>query len=157
MQSPNMTERLTPGKLKALIGKELAVSDWLAVTQERVDAFADCTEDRQWIHVDVERSRLGPLGGTVAQGFLLLALLPYFHRLNPLFQMKSKLYVNYGLNRVRFISPVRTGARVRNRAVLKEVSRKGFRRILVTIENTLEVEDEAKPAMVAELLVLIFL
>jgi acyl dehydratase len=71
--------------------------------------------------------------------------------------MKSKLYVNYGLNRVRFISPVRTGARVRNRAVLKEVSRKGFRRILVTIENTLEVEDEAKPAMVAELLVLILL
>lgn len=151
-----MTERLTPGKLKALIGKELAVSDWLAVTQDRVDAFADCTEDRQWIHVDAERSRLGPLGGTVAHGFLLLALLPYFHRMNPLFQMKSKLIVNYGLNRVRFVSPVRAGARVRNRAVLKEISRKGFRRMLMTIENTLEVEDEAKPAMVAELLVLIF-
>ncbi len=147
-------DKLTPRILKGLVGKELAVSDWLAVTQERVDAFAACTEDRQWIHVDREKAAKGPLGGTVAHGFLLLSLLPHFLAQSPPFRKSCRMAVNYGLNRVRFVSPVRTGVRVRNRAVLKGVERKGFRRMLATIENTIEIEAESRPAAVAELLVL---
>jgi acyl dehydratase len=148
-------DRLTPRKLKALVGREIGLSDWFSVTQERVDAFAACTEDRQWIHVDRERAAAGPLGGTVAHGFLLLSLLPHWLGQTPLLQEGFRMAVNYGLNRVRFISPVRTGARVRNRAVLKSVERKGFRRMLATVENTIEAENGARPAAIAELLVLL--
>ncbi len=147
-------DKLTPRILKGLVGKELAVSDWLAVTQERVDAFAACTEDRQWIHVDREKAAKGPLGGTVAHGFLLLSLLPHFLAQSAPFRKSCRMAVNYGLDRVRFVSPVRTGVRLRNRAVLKGVERKGFRRMLATIENTIEIEAEDRPAAVAELLVL---
>ena len=148
-------DKLTPRKLRGLVGNELGVSDWLVVTQERVEAFAECTEDRQWIHVDRDKAAAGPLGGTVAHGFLLLSLLPRFLGESALFRQGFRMAVNYGLNRVRFISPVRTGARVRNRAVLKGVERKGFRRMLATVENTIEVEGGSRPAVVAELLVLI--
>lgn len=152
-----MDERLRPKKLRELIGKEIGTSDWLSITQERINAFAECTEDRQWIHIDIEKARKSPLKSTVAQGLLLLSFLPYFHQKNPLFRMKFKIAVNYGLNRVRFIHPVRPGDRIRNRAVLKEMMKKGFRRILLNIENTMEIEGEKKPAMVAELLILIYL
>ena len=148
-------DKLTPRKLRGLVGNELGVSDWLVVTQERVEAFAECTEDRQWIHVDRDKAAAGPLGGTVAHGFLLLSLLPRFLGESALFRQGFRMAVNYGLNRVRFVSPVRTGARVRNRAVLKGVERKGFRRMLATVENTIEVEGGSRPAVVAELLVLI--
>ncbi len=148
-------DKLTPRKLRGLVGNELGVSEWLVVTQERVDAFAECTEDRQWIHVDRDKAAAGPLGGTVAHGFLLLSLLPRFLGESALFRQGFRMAVNYGLNRVRFVSPVRTGARVRNRAVLKGVERKGFRRMLATVENTIEVEGGSRPAVVAELLVLI--
>lgn len=140
-----------------MTGLEVGLSDWLTITQERIDAFAECTEDRQWIHVDPEKASRSPLGGTVAHGFLLLALLPHFGRGTPLFNMEFKTAVNYGLNRVRFIHPVHPGDRVRNRAVLKDFRKKGFRRILLTIENTLEIEDRTKPAMTAELLAMFFI
>jgi acyl dehydratase len=148
-------DRLTPKALKDLVGKEVGLSDWLVVAQDRVDAFAACTGDRQWIHVDRDRAAKGPLGGTVAHGFLLLSLLPLFLAESALFRRECRMAVNYGLNRVRFVSPVLTGARVRNRAVLKEVARKGFRRMLVTIENTIEIEGKKRPAAVAESLVLV--
>jgi acyl dehydratase len=151
------SERLTPRKLKAFLGKEIGTSEWSSITQERIDAFAGCTEDRQWIHVDRERTAQGPLGSTVAQGFLLLSLLPHFLQTNELFQMKFKMVLNYGLDRVRFINPVRPGDRIRNRAVLREIKRKGFRRVLIKIENTMEVEGRDEPAMVAELLAYFFL
>ncbi len=147
-------DKLTPRALKGLIGKEIGVSDWLTVTQERVDAFAECTDDRQWIHVDREKAAKGPLGGTVAHGFLLLSLLPRFLSECAPFRKTCRMAVNYGLNRVRFVTPVRTGARVRHRAVLKSVERKGFRRWLATLESTIEIEGGSRPAAVAELLVL---
>ena len=153
----NMAERLTPKHLKSLLGKELCVSDWLTITQDRINAFARCTEDRQWIHVDVERAREGPLGSTVAHGFLILSLLPYFHQQNPLFNLKFRMAVNYGLNRVRFVHSVKPGDRIRNRTVLKEFTRKGFFRMLLTIENTIEIDGQDKPALVAEFLAMIFL
>lgn len=152
-----MTEKLTSRKLKTLVGREIGLSEWFAVTQDRIDAFAACTEDRQWIHVDVERAGKSRLGGTVAHGFLLLSLLPHFLAQYPLFQMRFRMAVNYGLNRVRFVSPVHAGRRVRNRAVLKSLEKRGFRKCLLTIENTLELEGGKKPALAAELLVLIVL
>jgi acyl dehydratase len=151
-----LAERLTPRKLKSHLGKELGTSDWFVMTQERINAFAECTEDRQWIHVDPERAAKSRLGGTVAHGFLLLSLVAPLVQQLPLFQMKFKMAVNYGLDRVRFVHPVRPGARIRNRAVLKDIRKKGFRKVLLKIENTLEIEREEKPAMVAELLVLLY-
>lgn len=149
--------RLSPRKLKAMLGREIGRSDWLLVTQERIDAFAAATEDRQWIHVDPERAARSPLGGTVAHGFLLLSLVPFFNFRNEVFSGRFRMAVNYGLDRVRFPHPVRAGQRVRNRAVLKKIEKRGFRKVLVTVENTLEVEGAEKPAMVADVLGLIYL
>jgi acyl dehydratase len=150
-------KRLSLRKLKAMAGREVGVSDWFVVTQERIDAFAAATEDRQWIHVDPERAAKSPLGGTVAHGFLLLSLVPFFNYSNEVFAGRFRMIVNYGLDRVRFPSPVRAGSRVRNRAVLKKIEKRGFRKVLVTIENTVEAEGAEKPAMVADVLALIYL
>ncbi len=152
-----MEKRLSLRLLKAMIGKEIGLSDWFPITQERIDAFAACTEDRQWIHVDPARAAASPLGGTVAHGLLLLSLVPHFNFSNDVFSGRFRMAVNYGLDRVRFPNAVRAGARVRNRAVLKSVERRGFRKVLVTVTNTMEIEGEAKPAMVADVLGLIFL
>jgi acyl dehydratase len=152
-----MRKRSNLRRLKAMVGREVGLSDWFTVTQERIDAFAECTEDRQWIHVDKERAAAGPLGGTVAHGFLLLSLLPYFNFANEAFALPFRMAVNYGLNRVRFPHAVRAGSRVRNRAVLRSLEKRGFRKVLLTVENTLEIEGADKPAMVAELLALIVL
>jgi acyl dehydratase len=151
-----MLGRGPAAKLEALVGREIALSDWMTVDQARIDAFAECTGDKQWIHVDVERARKGPLGGTVAHGFLLLALLPRLGLTDAMAALKIKIrcVVHYGLNRVRFVAPVPAGARVRNRALLKSFERKGLRRLLVTVESTLELEGASKPALVAETLVL---
>jgi len=149
--------RLSLRKLKAMVGREVGLSDWFPVTQERIGAFAAATEDRQWIHVDPERAARSPLGGTVAHGFLLLSLVPFFNSKNEVFSGRFRVAVNYGLDRVRFPHPVRAGQRVRNRAVLKKIEKRGFRRVLITVENTLEVEGAEKPAMVAEVLGLIYL
>ncbi len=150
-------KRLSLRKLKAMAGREVGLSDWFPVTQERIDAFAACAEDRQWIHVDPERAARSPLGGTVAHGFLLLSLVPFFNLQNEVFTGRFRMIVNYGLNRVRFPHPVRAGSRVRNRAILKAIEKRGFRKVLVTVENTMEVEGADKPAMVADALALIFL
>src|SRR6187401_190883 len=107
-------------ELRARIGREVAVSDWLEVAQERIDRFAEATEDRQWIHVDRERAAGSPLGGTIAHGFLTLSLIPHFFatalRLPP-----ARMTLNYGLDRVRFTSPVPAGSRVRARFELLDV------------------------------------
>lgn len=150
-------KRLSPRKLKAMLGREVGLSDWFTVTQERIDAFAAATEDRQWIHVDPERAARGPLGGTVAHGFLLLSLVPFFNFENEVFSGRYRMAVNYGLDRVRFPHAVRAGSRVRNRAVLKRIEKRGFRKVLVAVENTMEIEGADKPAMVAEVLALIYL
>lgn len=154
---PLFGKRLGLRRLKAMVGREVGLSDWFPVTQERIDAFAAATEDRQWIHVDPERAARSPLGGTVAHGFLLLSLVTFFNSKNDVFAGRFRMAVNYGLDRVRFPHPVRAGSRVRNRAVLKKIEKRGFRRVLVTVENTLEVEGADKPAMVADVLALIFL
>lgn len=149
--------RLNLRRLKALVGHEVGLSEWLPVTQARIDAFASATGDDQWIHVDPERAARSPLGGTVAHGFFLLSLVPYFNFQNEIFRGRFRMAVNYGLDRVRFPNAVRAGSRVRNRAVLKKIEKRGFRKILLTVENTVEIEGQAKPAMVADVLALIYL
>ncbi|MBD3414234.1 MAG: MaoC family dehydratase [Candidatus Aminicenantes bacterium] len=151
-----MTEKMTIKKLKKHLGTEIGLSDWFEVTQDQINDFARLTKDEQWIHVDADKAAQSPLGGTVAHGLLLLSLIPYLSRNSMIFSYDSKMMVNYGLDRVRFIHPVQSGSDVRNRAVLKKVEKKGFRRILAHIQNTLEIKGQKKPALVADCLVLFY-
>ena len=152
-----MSNKLTAAQLESLVGKEIGFSDWLEITQKRIYDFADSTEDHQWIHVDEEKARKGPLKSTVAHGCLLLSLLPYLNWQIGLFQQPVRMAVNYGLDRVRFLHPVKPGDKVRSRSLLKTVEKRGFRKVLLKVESTLEIENREKPALVAEILVLVYL
>jgi acyl dehydratase len=140
----------SPEALKALVGQEIAVTDWFNVTQERIQQFADATLDHQWIHVDVERARReSPFKAPIAHGFLTLSLLPHFMHEALEIKQGVRLGVNYGLNRVRFVSPVRAGSNIRARIVLqtlKEVPN-GMEAVF---NASVEVEDGKKPSCVAE-------
>lgn len=151
-----MTEEVTWDEFKYYSGKEVGLTDWMEITQDRINAFAECTEDRQWIHVDEAKAKRGPLGTTVAHSFLILSFLPHFNLQNQVIPAGIKMMVNYGLNRVRFVNPVHVGSKIRNRAVLKEIQEKPLGGHLLTIENTVEIEGEDKPAMVAEFLALVY-
>jgi acyl dehydratase len=145
-----------PTELATRIGQDLGTSSWFTLDQGRIDEFAHCTEDDQWIHVDVARAeRESPFGGTVAHGYLTLSLVAptTFEVLLASFGVKQA--VNYGLERVRFLVPVRAGWRVRNHVKLLAVEDKGGGRTLVTTENTFEIEGERKPALVATALVML--
>ena len=136
-------------ELSALVGQEVAVSDWLSITQERIDQFAQATGDRQWIHVDEERARQGPFGSTIAHGLLTLSLIPAFFD-SALCVLETRMGVNYGLNRVRFTAPVPVGSRVRARLTLlssEPIEQNGFQMVWsVSVER----EGAAKPVCVAE-------
>jgi acyl dehydratase len=135
-------------ELEHRVGEEVGVSPWLAVTQERIDTFAKAIEDFQWIHVDAARAKASPFGGTIAHGFLTLSLLSHLAELTFAFSDR-KMGVNYGLNRVRFTSPVRSGARVRGRFTLAKYE-KIESGVQVTWNTTVEIENAPKPALVAE-------
>jgi acyl dehydratase len=136
-------------ELAAKVGQEVVVSDWLEVTQERIDQFADATGDHQWIHVDVERTRReSPFGTTIAHGFLTLSLLSHFLN-NSLEFGNSKMGVNYGCNRLRFTAPVKAGSRLRARFKLKEFQRiEGGVQMIWDV--AMECEGQEKPVLVAE-------
>jgi acyl dehydratase len=142
--------------LRARVGQELGVSDWLTVDQSRIDQFAECTGDDQWIHVDVERARReSPFGAPVAHGYLTLSLLA-LTALEILIRPAGITQAfNYGLDRVRFIAPVKVGSRIRNRIRLLSVDEKPGARALLTTENTIEIEGEDKPALTAVALAMI--
>jgi acyl dehydratase len=142
-------QRMQPAELSAHLGKEIGVSSWIMVDQRRIDEFAQCTDDRQWIHVDVERAaEESPFGGTVAHGFLTLALLaPTLFEIM-ISRVEIKQAINYGLEKVRFLAPVRAGKRVRNRVKVASLENRNGR-ILLTTENTVEIEGEDKPAVMA--------
>jgi acyl dehydratase len=149
-------ERYNLSTLEQFVGQELGVSDWLTVDQERIDEFADCTGDHQWIHVDVERAkRESPLGSTIAHGYLTLSLLATMQMGLNLVPEGTSQALNYGLDRVRFIAPVKSGARIRTRVMLLAMEVQGNGRLLLTFQNTVEIEDEKKPALVAETLALL--
>ena len=135
------------------VGRELGASDWVTVGQDCIDQFAACTGDRQWIHVDVERARReSPFGGPVAHGYLSLSLLAAMVMELGVIPLDAATGLNYGLDKVRFIAPVKAGARVRMRASLASAEPQNGGRVLLKLQSTLEIEGEAKPALVAEVL-----
>jgi len=149
----------TIDQLRPYVGQELGVGAWLEITQDRVNQFADVTGDHQFIHVDVERAAQTPIGGTIAHGFLTLSLLPFLGRDRDgvKVDLHPKMVLNYGLNRVRFVSPVKVGARIRMRSALQAVDEVSPGVYQLTYGQTVEIEGAERPAMVAESLVRVYL
>ncbi|MGZ4899050.1 MAG: MaoC family dehydratase [Candidatus Angelobacter sp.] len=145
-----MTVRTTLQDLPTLVGRQLGPSAPVGITQNRIDAFAVCTVDEQWIHVDSSAAAATPFGATIAHGFLTLSLLPHF--MHEALQIKQgiRLGVNYGLNRVRFVSPVRAGSNIRARIALQSLKDVPPNGVEVVFNATVEVEGSEKPCCVAE-------
>ena len=150
-----MVPKFTLSELPQYVGKELGVSNWVTVDQSRIDQFAECSGDRQWIHVDVERAkRESPYRAPIAHGYLTLALVAPLQMEIGAVPADCAAAFNYGLDKVRFLAPVKAGDRVRLRVMLMNVEQKAGGVVLKT-SNTLEIEGSDKPALVAELLALI--
>ncbi|MEU6644887.1 MaoC family dehydratase [Saccharomonospora sp. NPDC046836] len=144
-----MTTKVSFDELKTLAGADLGHSDWFEVTQERINTFADATDDHQWIHVDVEKAKDGPFGGTIAHGYLTLSLIiPLWTNLLDVDGVTTK--VNYGLNKVRFPAPVPAGARLRLGGRVAEVEEVAGNGMQLTVDVVLEIENGGKPACVAQ-------
>ena len=147
---------LTMASVKDRVGSELGVSRWLLVDQERIDSFAECTEDRQWIHVDVERAKKeSPFKRPIAHGYLTLSLLAPLSMDVGVVPSDAGAGFNYGLDKVRFLAPVPAGARVRLRVSLDSVEDKSDGQFLVRTKNVLEIENSDKPALIADALALL--
>ncbi len=136
----------------ALVGQEVAVSDWLTITQAQINQFAESTGDHQWIHVDEEKAKAGPFGAPIAHGFLTLSLLPKFLH-TAMTIVESRMGVNYGLNKVRFMAPVPVGSRLRARMTLLQCEPIDNDGMQMTWQVTMEREGVAKPVCVAESIV----
>ena len=140
-------------EIEAAAGEEIGTTDWVEITQDRVNQFADATDDHQWIHVDVERSKAGPFGGTVAHGYLTLSLLPWLG--SQVFGFETAgATLNYGLNKIRFPNPVLVGSRVRAKVSVGEVTDLPVGKQL-TLKYVVEIENQDKPACVAEAVALL--
>jgi acyl dehydratase len=140
-------------EIEAAAGEEIGTSDWVQITQQRVDRFADATGDHQWIHVDVEKAKNGPFGGTIAHGYLTLSLVPWLGSM--VFSLQTPgAKLNYGVNKVRFPSPVLVGSRIRSRIAINAVTDLPTGKQL-TVNHVIEIEGQDKPACVAETVVLL--
>jgi acyl dehydratase len=150
-----MTAFASPQEMAGSVGSHLGHSDWLEITQERIDAFADATDDHQWIHVDPERAKSGPFGTTIAHGYLTLSLAVRF--VDEIFTVEGvRMGINYGTNKVRFVSPVPVGSKLRAGGVLAAVEEiEGG--LQATLDLTFEVEGAGKPACVAQVLYRLYL
>ncbi len=136
-------------ELRAAAGTQVGASDWMTIEQARVDTFADATDDHQWIHVDEEKAKAGPFGGTIAHGFLTLSLLPKL--MSQVYRIDGvKMGVNYGLNKVRFTAPVPVGSKIRGVVDLADVTDVKGDAVQVTGRVTVEIEGSERPALVAE-------
>lgn len=148
---------LTFESMQGMVGQELGVSDWVTVDQARIDQFAGCTGDDQWIHVDVERAkRESPFGGPIAHGYLTLSLVAGLGLRLGAVPLNTQAAFNYGLDKVRFLTPVKAGARVRLRCTLMALESKGPGQYLMKTSNTIEIEGSDKPALVAETLAMLY-
>jgi acyl dehydratase len=149
-------DAMTTDQLKAAVGREIGVSDWVLVDQQRIDRFADVTEDHQFIHVDKEAAARTPFGTTIAHGYLTLSLLSLmaYQVMPPV--TGATMAVNYGLNSLRFLSPVPSGSRVRGRFTLKDFVERSPGQFQTTVDVAVEIENIAKPALVAEWVTLTF-
>ncbi len=144
--------------IRQFVGQELGVSAWMTIDQERIDQFANFTGDHQWIHVNVERARReSPFGSTIAHGYLTLSLAASWQYELGIIPASVSQALNYGLDRVRFLAPVKVGARIRDRVVLLAVEQQDKGRLLLKTRNTIEIEGETKPAMIAETLTLLLM
>ena len=143
--------------IRSRVGTEVGCSSWLMIDQLRIDSFADATDDRQFIHVDPDAAAQTPFGGTIAHGFLTLSLLSRMAAEAMLIPAALKMAVNYGFERVRFLAPVHSGARVRGRFILDSIEEKVPGQILMRHQVTVEIEGEAKPALTALWLSLMFI
>jgi acyl dehydratase len=152
LQSRELVTRIE--QLKSYVGRELGVGDWLTITQDRIDAFAETTGDHQWIHVDPEPCKAPGLGGTIAHGYLTLSLITLLRRSLRGVQvdLNVKMGINYGSDRVRFITPVKTGSRIRVRALLLSLHEVAPAVWQAKYKHTVEIENEVRPALVAETL-----
>ena len=152
-----MTGQLSPAAAKALIGTETGISEWHAVTQQQIQQFADTTGDHQFIHLDAERAaRETPFGGTIAHGYLTLSMLSMLGAEAGNVQLEgTRMTINYGLDKVRFLNPVRTGSRIRARFVLLSIEEKNPGQWLLKNQATVEIDGQDKPAMIAESLSLV--
>lgn len=147
-----MTETIKATDLPTLIGSELAPSDWLEITQERVNQFADATNDFQFIHVDPDKAAQTPFGGPIAHGFLSLSLLSYLNAQTAVMPENLAMGINYGSDKVRYLMPVRVGKRIRSRQTILDVTEKSPGQWLMKTAVTVEIENEETPALVAEIL-----
>lgn len=145
-------QRVSKEEFMGLAGHEAVSSTWLEVDQDRINQFADATNDHQYIHVDPGRAAQTPMGTTIAHGFLTLSLLPYLSEEIAVVPDSYKMVFNYGLNKVRFMSPVKVGAEVRLRSKILGVTEKQPGRLLVATESAVEIRGEERPALVAETL-----
>ena len=147
-----MTETIKTEDLPTLIGRELEPSPWIEISQERVNQFAEATNDFQFIHVDPEKAAQTPFGGPIAHGFLSLSLLSYLNAQQAVLPENMVMSINYGSDKVRFLAPVRVGKRIRSKQTVLEVTEKNPGQWLIKNAVTVEIEDEDTPALVAEIL-----
>ena len=141
-------------QLASFVDKTRGPSEWLEITQEQVNQFADVTFDQQFIHVDPEAAAKTPFGGTIAHGYLTMSLLSHMQGQMHVMPENTAMGVNYGINKLRFLQPVKVGQRIRGRSVPKSFEEKGSNQVLGTFEITVEIEGESKPALIAEVLYL---
>lgn len=151
-----MSEFVPVEKFKGMIGEDNGTSEWVVIGQDKINQFAECTGDHQWIHVDIEKAKQGPFGGPIAHGFLTLSLIPVFSASGKYFPEGLTMAVNYGLNKVRFINPVPAGSKVRSKQVISNIEEKSGGRLLMTVTHTIEIEGQEKPACIADMLSLFF-
>lgn len=145
-------------QIRSFIGQDMGASEWIAIDQSRINAFADATLDHQFIHVDTEKAKTTPFGTTIAHGFLSLSLLPFFQASmqDLIIPAGLKMGMNYGFDKIRFLSPVKVNSRVRGFAKLKDAVEKNPGQWLFTLEFSVEIEGEAKPALISEWLLMYF-
>ena len=144
----------SPSELEALVGTEIGSSEWLEIDQDRINTFADVTEDQQFIHINQELAKKTPFGGTIAHGFLTLSLLSRFSEDAGLVIEGVKMGINYGFEKIRFLAPVPSGSKVRGRFFLKSVVEKKEGNFLITYQVSVDIEGSDKPALVADWLTL---
>ncbi len=152
-----MGKLLAPNEIADAVGKEIGVSEWYEITQENVNKFADVTADHQFIHIDPEKAAQTPFGGTIAHGFYTLSMLSHFAETGCGVAVEgTKMGVNYGCDKLRFIQPVRVGSRIRGRSVLIAAEEKKAGQFLFTSQMTVEIDGIDKPALIADWLTMIF-
>jgi acyl dehydratase len=153
-----MALKIDTGNLQSNVGKDCGTSDWLTIDQQRINDFADVTQDHQFIHVDPERAKNTPFGGTIAHGYLTLSLLAYFMQSGGVgVEVPNRtMGVNYGLDKLRFLQPVPAGGRVRANAKLVEATEKNPGQYLFKLLVTVEIDGQDKPALIAETLTMVF-